>query len=348
MFISADDLRLQYSGRIDFKDPRNPKLVYPSSYVKTIFTGTSLKAVFSNRRSYWNNYLGCIIDGKQSKKLLPQSGKVTLELANGLDSGKHTLLLFKRMDSCHMLTFHGLEVDDGAEIFAPEEKPKRKIEVYGDSVSAGEVSEAVDYVGKPDPEHQGEYSNSWYSYAWMTARKLNAQIHNISQGGIALIDGTGWFGNSYMGMESVYDKIEYNPDLGLPKTWDFSLYRPHVVIIAIAQNDSHPEDYMKGDYNCEKAVNWRAHYKDFVRKIRSIYPKAVIILATTILEHDKSWDKSIEQVKREINDKNVYHFMYSNNGCGTKGHIRIPEADKMSDELAGFINSLGENIWCDE
>lgn len=30
-------------------------------------------------------------------------------------------------------------------------KPIRKIEVYGDSVSAGEVSEAVDFAGKEDP-----------------------------------------------------------------------------------------------------------------------------------------------------------------------------------------------------
>ena len=66
--------------------------------------------------------------------------------------------------------------------------PERKIEVYGDSVYAGEVSEAVEYTGKEDPEYNGEYSNSWYSYAWMTARKLNAQIHDIAQGGIALKD----------------------------------------------------------------------------------------------------------------------------------------------------------------
>ena len=67
------------------------------------------------------------------------------------------------------------------------------MEVFGDSVSCGEVSEALEYVGKPDPEHDGEYSNSWYSYAWMTARMLNAQIHDIAQGGIALLDGQGWF-----------------------------------------------------------------------------------------------------------------------------------------------------------
>src|SRR5699024_12424939 len=92
------------------------------------------------------------------------------------------------------------------------ERPRRRIEVYGDSVSAGEVSEAVDYVGKPDPEHNGQYSNSWYSYAWMTAWKLGAEIHDIAQGGIALLDGTGWFNApDYVGMETAWDKIHYNP-----------------------------------------------------------------------------------------------------------------------------------------
>ena len=35
-----------------------------------------------------------------------------------------------------------------------EPLPERKIEVYGDSVSAGEVSEAVDYTGEEDPEEK--------------------------------------------------------------------------------------------------------------------------------------------------------------------------------------------------
>ena len=40
-------------------------------------------------------------------------------------------------------------------------KTDKRIEVYGDSVSAGEVSEAVDFVGKEDPEHEGGYSNGY-------------------------------------------------------------------------------------------------------------------------------------------------------------------------------------------
>ena len=91
--------------------------------------------------------------------------------------------------------------------------PPRRIEVYGDSVSAGEVSEAVDYVAKSDPEHNGEYSNSWYSYAWIAARKLDAQLHDIAQGGVALLDNTGWYHEpDYIGMEHVWNKIILSSD----------------------------------------------------------------------------------------------------------------------------------------
>lgn len=105
---------------------------------------------------------------------------------------------------------------------------------------------------------------------------------------------------------------------------------------------------MAEDYDCEKSVYWREKYKKLILDLRKHYPKAVIILATTILCHDKSWDNAIEEVCQELKDSNVHHFLYSKNGCGTPGHIRIPEAEQMSDELSAYINALGEDIWKDE
>ena len=182
--------------------------------------------------------------------------------------------------------------------------------------------------------------------AWMTARKLNAQIHDTSQGGISLLDDTGWFAAPhYKGVESCYDKIEYHQDLGPTKQWDFSKYVPHVVVVAIGQNDNHPVDYMAEDYDSEKSKNWRKHYQSFIEKLMQLYPKAQITLATTILCHDKSWDRSIDEVCTRIGSERVHHFLYTKNGSGTPGHIRIPEAEQMSDELAAYITSLGDEIW---
>ena len=141
-----------------------------------------------------------------------------------------------------------------------QKKTDKRIEVYGDSVSAGEVSEAVDFVGKEDPVHNGGYSNSWYSYAWITARKLKAQIHDIAQGGIALMDRIGWLQEpNQIGMETVWNKVHYNTRLSGMSDWDFSKYIPQVVIVAVGQNDCHPEDYMKEEYCHPQARKWWEH-----------------------------------------------------------------------------------------
>lgn len=73
-------------------------------------------------------------------------------------------------------------------------------------------------------------------------------------------------------------------------------------------------------------------------------------MKTTILEHRPQWDEAIEEVYQSLREKDmhIHHFKYSNNGCGTKGHIRISEAKQMAKELTLFIQNLGEEIWQEE
>lgn len=236
------------------------------------------------------------------------------------------------------MTFLGLELADNAQVLPLPEKPQLCMEVYGDSVSAGEVSEAVDYVAKSDPIHQGEYSNSWYSYAWMTARKLNAQIHNIAQGGIALLDGTGWFcAPDYVGMEQMWDKVHYNPHLGKATPWNFENYTPQIVVVAIGQNDSHPDNYMAEEFHGQKAEKWRRHYRQFLQNLRNVYPNAWIICCTTLLCHELAWDRTIEEICQTAADDKIIYFPFKRAGIGTPGHLRIPEAKEMAEELAAYI-----------
>ncbi|MGN0294285.1 MAG: GDSL-type esterase/lipase family protein [Lachnospiraceae bacterium] len=347
MRIKADCKELVYSGRIDDSDPCAPVFVFPCTSVTMRFTGNVLKAFVKNRRCYWNNYLGCVLDGEQTSIALPEEGEMILHIpVKSREREEHEVMLFKRQDSCHELTFCGFEIAEGARILPVREKNGRRIEVYGDSVSAGEVSEAVDFTGKEDPVHNGEYSNSWYSYAWMTARKLGAEIHDIAQGGIALMDGTGWFLEpEAVGMETAWNKVHYNPFFGEASEWDFSRYTPQVVIVAIGQNDSHPEDIMKEDYYGEKAQQWRKHYRQLLSRLRTQYPDAQIICCTTLLNHDEAWDRSIDQVCRELGDSGVSHYVFEENGRGTPGHLRIAEAEKMAEELAAYIGTLQIKGW---
>lgn len=338
---------LTYCGRIDWSNPEAPVFVYPCSFVQMRFTGNTLKIYVRNHSAYWNNYLGYFLDGKQGVLQLPQEGDAAFEIKlEAPQEIEHEFLLFKRQDACHEFSLLGMEINDCEKIIKSPLKTNRRIAVFGDSVSAGEVSEAVDYVGKEDPLHNGEYSNSWYSYAWITARKLNAQLHDIAQGGIALMDETGWFCEpNAVGMETIWDKIRYNPLLGTVTQWNHAQYIPQLILVAIGQNDSHPQDYMAQDYNGKRASVWRTHYKQFLKKLRMAYPSASIICCTTLLRHDAAWDKAIGQVVQELGDQRITQYLFQRNGSATPGHLRIPEAQEMADELASYIETLAIEGW---
>ncbi len=347
MRIQADHECFTYCGRIDWSNPKAPVFIYPCTSVQMRFTGNVLKIYIKNNNEYWNNYLGYILDGKQGSILLPKEGEALFEIeVEQSDGREHELLVFKRQDACHEFAFLGVEIGEGESILAGSVKKKRRMEVYGDSVSAGEISEAISNVGMEDPPHNGEYSNSWYSYAWMTARAFNAEIHDIAQGGIALMNKTGWFHEpNAVGMETVWDKLRYNPTFGKTMQWNFKQYIPQVVIVAIGQNDSHPQDYMVQEYDGKQAVIWREHYKKFLEKLRETYPDAWIICCTTLLYHNAAWDRAIGQVVRELEDKKTTQYLFRRGGRGTPGHLRISEAQEMADELAVYIEKLGIEGW---
>lgn len=346
--ISPDLQNLIYSGRIDFSDPLAPIFIFPASSVSMSFTGRSLKVLVKNSHSYYDNYIGYILDGVEKKFLLSKEKTMQeIVLAEDLQEDKsHKVIVFKRQDGCHEFTFCGFILSVGGQVNPPSKRFRRCIEFYGESAASGTLIEAVGCIDKANFKHNGEYSNAWHSYAMMTARNLKAQASIIAQEGISLLDNTGYFHpNDTIGMESIYDKLHFNPDLGNTSQWDFKAYIPQVVIIDIGQNDAFPEDFMKRDRDGEYAKVWKDHYRQFVLNIRKKYPDAFIVLTTTIVNHHPSWDRAIGLICREINDKKILHFLYSFNGRGTPFCIGTVEAEQMSFELSMFLKSLEPDIW---
>ena len=354
-FVEAGSEKLAWCGRL-MTAPGVRRISFPYSYVEFRFVSPFVRVVLRNIPEPGNgdeNALGVLLDGDeahQKKIVLQKNGEEeVITLADGLDGKEHTLRLFKRTGACHEVEIYGFVYAEAGQLLPPPKQPRRCIEFYGDSVTVGEVSEAVAYVGKLDPEHHGEYHNSWYSYASIAARSMNARAHLCAQGGIALLPGTGYFhAPDTVGMCDVYDRVRFNPVFGELEKWDFSRFTPHVVVVAVGQNDDFPENYMKLDPHGEKAAVWKAAYLKMVRSLRAKYPKAYIILSTTILNHAPQWDRAIGQVAVTLHsegDDRIYHLIYSRNGRGTPGHLRIPEAEEMAIELRAFINSIGPQVW---
>lgn len=349
MEIRFDDKKIAYTGRIDVKDD-GAYFYYASSQAEVRFRGTEISAVINNTTAWATICLGYVIDGRMGKVPMPRAndGKDTVyQLANSLEPDKeHTLIIYKRMAAQHSFAIKSITTD-GEFLDAPE-MPALKLEFYGDSVSAGEVTEAADFVGRSDPAaHDGIYDNSWFSYTWQTARLLNARFHNIAQGGIAVYDDTGYFHWPKMiGMESVYDKMCYFPEGGEITKWDFSRYTPDVVVLALGQNDKHNGITDKDDidiYDDATRRHWKDGYKNIVKSVHAHYGENTqYIFITTLLMHDAEWDKAIDEIAEELKAEGIkaHHFMFRRNGAATPGHPRTAEHTEMAEELSAFIRTI--------
>ena len=335
--ITPEDPALEYMGRIDFDEPERPVLVWPGSNITTRFRGTCAAVVLRNIKFQEETHFGAVVDGVFRKIFFEDSSEdVCYTLAENLEDTEHTLQLVKTMAAHEYFVFGGFVFDESAEVTAPNLNFDLNIEVYGDSVSAGEVVEALYYEGQCDPDdHRNKFDNSYYAYPQMLGRMLNARVHDIAQGGIALLDNTGFFcSDKLTGMVNCYDKIEYSP-YHERKQWDFSKFIPDYVIIAIGQNDHQPDpDAIKRpDYR----RMWKDKYIEMLRDLMGKYPNAKFLLLLTVLGHDQTWEDALREIADEINEERVRYFKFNRGGRGTNGHPRSTEQAEMATELCHYI-----------
>lgn len=336
--FTADNSAFSYMGRVDFSDKSAPMLIYAGSSIRCRFKGTYLKVTLDNVCMHTYTSFGAVIDGLQYKiDMKNENGAAEYTVAEYLADEEHTLILFKRQAAAHYFRFISLETD--GEVLPANEKYDLKLEYYGDSVSAGEVTEALYYDGHCDPENHGSiYDNSYFSYTWILARRLNAQFYNNSQGGLALFDKTGYFYDKDLtGLETTYNKLSYVPyaPMGLTE-WDFSSYTPDIVVFAIGQNDANPDP--KAIFDKEYAEKWKAKYKEIVLELKERYGNVKFLLITTVLMHDPRWDEVLDEIKEELGDY-VYRYRFNRNGAATPGHPRATEQTEMAVELEQFIRA---------
>lgn len=347
--VPSDSAALRYMGRTELYGGF-PRFVFAGTGVTLRFIGTSAACVIRNHRFYNVMELGVIIDGRQTKVTFEHKEEdITLVLAEDLDDCEHEIVLYKRQDATHYFEFKGFILSEGAKTLDAAPLPLRRMECYGDSVSAGAVVEAVEYTASCDPEgHDGIYDNAWLSYSMITARNLGAQLNNIAQGGIAIFDKTGYYHcPDHIGMETAYNKVCYFPEAeGGMTEWDFSKYTPQVVLFAVGQNDPHNEGHEDFDItDSDYRRKWKDAYKSIILDLRGKYPKARFILLLTVLQHSPEWDKAVDEIAEELADEKITHFMFRRTGKATPGHPRITEQYEMAEELTAYISGMGDGIW---
>ncbi|MFN3404875.1 MAG: GDSL-type esterase/lipase family protein [Cytophagaceae bacterium] len=347
-YIMADDPLIQYTGRIDFANPKAPAYSFPGISIKASFTGTSVKAVIKDYGSGGNtttNYYNVFIDGVVVKVLKVIATDTLYPLASGLANVQHTVELFKRTESTvGKSSFKGFVIDNTSLMPLPE-KSSFKMEFIGDSWTCGYGNEIS--TNSPNTGFRSENEDNYRAWGSTLAKRFNAQYHCTA------ISGRGLYRNN-TGTTSGVIPQEYNkilPGMANP-LWNFSNYIPDLIVIHLGTNDWFQET-LNPPVMLDSASYVNA-YISFLNTLRGHYPDAKIICTfgnsksdwwPENLKHLTRWRNYINATVKHFNDKGdnkIYKFELTVQDApyGEDWHPTIATHNKMVTEITPFIESI--------
>ena len=326
--ISPTDPNIQYHGRIDFSNAEAPILYWAGTAVTANFKGTVLNVLMDDGNN--ENYYKVIIDGQEEQAVdfKTNSGQTNYPIKNDLEEGGHRVDIFRRIGAAKEGTkFLGLEVDSDHGLAAPPEFADLKIEFYGNSITSGHG------VLDASRSNNSDYAtwDNYYAYGAQTARNLDAQYRCISKSGIGLM--ISWFP---LIMPEMYDRVD---PADSNSKWDFSIWKPDIVVVNIFQNDSWLISRISPEPTSDHIIK---AYEDFVLTLRSKYPSADIICALGNMDATKSnapWpgyiESAVNNIKNTHGDEKVYSMIFPFKNSGA--HPTKSEQKAMADQLTSFI-----------
>ena len=324
---------IEYWGRVGVnEDSSAVALSWAGSAVRINFEGTSIKALLKGDGG--DNYFNVIVDGGKPFLLELDTTEKYYSLASDLANGKHSVALFKRTEWDKGITlFKGVQLNSGGQLL-PKTPKKRKIEIYGNSISVGYAVE--DDTGKDRAD--SIYTNNYLSYGAITARHFDAEYRCVCKSGIGLT--VSWFP---LTMPELYDRK--NPKDTLRK-WDFTSYTPDVVVVNLMQNDSwlsklpkHKEFKHRFGSVAPDDDYFIESYQNFVAKLREHYPEATIICALgsmNAVRKGAKWKTYIETAVTQLNDPNIHTYFFP--FLAKNAHPNAVQQQVMADSLVQFID----------
>lgn len=326
-FFAANHPMIQYSGRIDFANPKLPRFWQPGVYISIQFTGNRCEIIL-NDEVLWgknHNYLELVVDGV-AKRMQTKSAHDTIVVDVEPSAKPHTLSLHKNTEAnIGYLELVGFRCE---QLTKPSAKPVRKMEFIGNSITCGASADPSEIpCGKGVWQDQ---HNAYLSYGAVTARTLNTQYHLSSVSGIGLMHSCC---NLDILMPKVFDKVSMRNDT---INWNFNMYQPDVVTVCLGQNDG-----------VQDSAKFCENYLSFIHQLRGYYPNAQLVLLSSPMADaglTAFMKKTLTAVKKKVNkegDKKVATFFFAkqyNSGCDY--HPDITEHQQIAKELTAAVKKI--------
>jgi len=273
--VPADHVKVRLTGRFDLRNEAQPVFSYPGTALEVAFEADAVSVRLADRGSddpKKSNRYQVVVNGKPTQEVVVSPKQELYEVASKLGPGQHRVALYRLTESnvgkTAFLGFvlHGKD----ARVLDLPARPKRRIEVIGDSISCGygnKLSIEPPPKGNPTTGFTPQNENHYLTYGALTARTFDAELHTECVSGIGVTRDYG--GNTQNQMPDIFARTM--PSDAEPG-WDFARYVPDAVIINLGTND-----FGKG---VPDDVTFIAAYEGFVAQLRELYPRAHLVCAT--------------------------------------------------------------------
>ncbi len=306
-------------------------LEWTNSGVELCFTGTGIKAMIGSAEANPNNYpaISVQIDDREPERITVNNSCL-LTLANNLEPGSHTMRLIKVTEATNspLLLSSVTILSDGGDVppslLPPPERPLRRIEFIGDSITCG----FGNLGNSSSARFLTEEQDGLQTYAAFTASALNAEAHYICVSGKGIVKNVN--GDTYDLLPTLFTFV--SPSFRKP--WDASLWQPDVVVINAGTNDvsahADRQEFLIG------AVA-------FLEQIRRSYPKAEILWCYGMMNREMS--DTIAAAVQQFNAIDGHAYYLQLNGMligegGAVGHPNVKAHRSRSEILTSKIKDV--------
>lgn len=323
--LERDSYYVRYYGR---NVHQNGEVIMNNvgSGFEVTFYGTKLYATLDAWWGSWYGYtrVSIMVDGDEDTTknvlvLTHGSKESEYTLVEGLKEGIHTVKLLKRTEALSTsMTLHSLRTDGYFKGANHEEK--LKMEVYGDSITAGYGN----LRGALSDTTSSEYQSGLQTYATYAAQALNAEINVQARSGIGLY--TAGNIDDSLQVNTGYRYVNYDQMY----EWNLNNYTPDIVIINLGTNDH----WNASVFNKETFIS---EYVKLVHNLAKAYGEQTsFILVSGLME--QRVDSFLKEVEASLSASGLKNEVYRHQftQCNA-GHPLFEEHKKASEELVNLI-----------
>ena len=272
-----NDQHIKSLGRNEIKND-SITLIQSVSSIEVRYVGSMIKFnMYSQELGFQTPEYSYLLDDEvdQNKNIIAFKGNKILAVKND-EYGIHKIKILKRNEA--KFTRLMIEKIETNGYFTYIDDSKLKIEVYGDFITCGYA-----IYGEPYNNHN---TNALDTYAYLTAKNLNADLSVFASSGIGLLKGET--------ANNVINKFMYLHQ-NSNKKWDFSLYDPDIVIINLGTNDLW--------FGVSESEFYNA-YLSFLYTLREKYNNAKFVCVNGMMTKDMN--SAIKKAVNKFNDRSYF------------------------------------------